>query len=440
MRTPRFGLAARLIALAVGLLALGQLVNIGILAGAERAWREARAEAVLVERMVQLSEATGAGPRGPRVLARRGGFELRRLPPRAGEPRPDLEAEIAARLAIAGEESPAIAVRMVEGRRGALLIAGIETQNGGWITTRLPVPGRIAIPWRFVVLQTLVLVVVLLPIAVYVGRRVSAPLKQLTEAADGLLSGRPSPPLPNRASPDVEALRDAFVALEARVMAALEERTVMLGALGHDLRTPLASLRIRIEEVEDTSLRDGLIESVERLSSALEDILAVSAGRPSGDDTGSVRSDALVRQLLRDYEGRPVRQGDVSPLTLPGSGETLLRALRNLVDNALDHGGGAVIEAREENGEAVLAVIDDGPGIPEAEIERLMRPFERGEDGAGRAHAGAGLGLPIARAAAAAHGGRLRLRNRVQGGLVAEIVLPFLFATLPQDLATEHQI
>lgn len=423
MSFPRFGLAARLTLLMIALLLVGQLVNAVILGIAEKDFRLQRAEAVLAERVVQAARLVENAPRLSRRLARRQGLRLTDGPPSRGEPNPRAEQLVGEALEANGLTSRAYAVRMIEGERGALLIAGVELEEGQWIHYRQPLPPGGGVPWRAIAIQTGILSIILILPAIWLSRVVAGPLRQLRAAADGVLTGRPAPELPTGGPPDINALCLAFASLEQRVMAALEEKSMMLGAVGHDLRTPLASLRIRVESVEDDRLRDAMIASLDGISATLDDILTFSRTTSEGTFE-DIRTDALIRSLEAEYDEAQLRVGTVDALTLRCAPQSVLRALRNLIDNAVRYGSAAEVTVEDRLGEVVFAVSDRGPGISEGEIERLQRPFTRQEGSRNRGSGGAGLGLAIAKAVAEAHQGRLVLSNRSGGGLTAQIILP----------------
>ncbi|MEO0699839.1 MAG: ATP-binding protein [Pseudomonadota bacterium] len=272
-------------------------------------------------------------------------------------------------------------------------------------------------------IQTTVLTVVLLIPAIYVSRRVARPLKQLTIAADGFLTDEEAPPLPEDGPPDVQALSQAFAALQDRIMTALEERSMMLGSIGHDLRTPLASLRIRVESVSDDKLREQMISSIETLGQSLDEILSFSKTGAT-ELREAVRTDALLRTIAKEYADKPVLLGDVAAATIDASPQSILRAVRNLVNNALRYAGEAEVSAHLEPSHVVFMVKDRGPGLEPESLEELQKPFVRGEGSRSRASGGAGLGLAIVRAVAEAHGGSLFLANRPGGGLEASLRIP----------------
>jgi signal transduction histidine kinase len=233
-------------------------------------------------------------------------------------------------------------------------------------------------------------------------------------------------PLAPEGPDDVRRLIAAHNALEARIVALLDEKDVMLGAIGHDLKTPLAALRVRIESVEEESERAKMAATIEDINRSLDDILTLArVGRPS-DPLEPTELSALVASVVEEYEdrGKPVVLADAARIVLSVRATWLRRLLRNLVDNALRYGGSARVSLARDGGAAVLAVEDDGPGIPESEIARMVEPFARLEASRNSATGGAGLGLTLAKAIAEQHGGRLTLTNRPEGGLTASVVLP----------------
>jgi signal transduction histidine kinase len=204
----------------------------------------------------------------------------------------------------------------------------------------------------------------------------------------------------------------------------------MLGAIGHDLKTPLAALRVRIEAVEDDTERGRMAAGIEDINRSLDDILSLArVGRPS-DPLERAELSALVADVVGEYEdmGEDVTLGEAERLVMPLRATWLRRALRNLVSNALRYGTRARVSLRREGGEAVLVVEDDGPGIPAHEIARMLEPFTRLEASRNSATGGTGLGLTLARAIADQHGGSLHLVNRQEGGetkgLTATLRLP----------------
>jgi signal transduction histidine kinase len=205
----------------------------------------------------------------------------------------------------------------------------------------------------------------------------------------------------------------------------------MLGAIGHDLKTPLAALRVRIESVEDEGERGKMAATIEDITRSLDDILSLArVGRPS-DPLEPAELSALVGQVCEEYEdmGESVSFEPGERVVLPIRTTWLRRALRNLIGNALRYGGAARVSLTKDFGGVAITVEDDGPGIPEADLARMLEPFTRGEPSRSSSTGGAGLGLTLARAIADQHGGTLQLINRrgAEGsvtGLTATLRLP----------------
>ena len=311
------------------------------------------------------------------------------------------------------------------------LPAYVQGDKPGWLIAHVPLPGRE--PWLLVTL----LVQALLTYALLVGamalllRRITRPLAALAARIEGF-GGRPdhAPPLVFDGPHDVQRLIAAHNAMAARISGLLDEKDVMLGAIGHDLKTPLAALRVRIESVEDPGERAKMAATIEDITRSLDDILSLArVGRPS-DPREPVELSALVASVIEEYEdlGEPVTLSESERIALPLRTTWLRRALRNLIGNALRYGGSAEVSVARAGASAVIAVTDHGPGIAAADLARMLEPFVRGEPSRSTSTGGAGLGLTLARAIAEQHGGTLTLANRAAPatGLVATLRLPLV--------------
>lgn len=314
-----------------------------------------------------------------------------------------------------------------------LLVAALQAQpDGEWVIARIPIPKPEPRLIGGVLAQTLVLYVVLVGGLALLLRRITRPLAALTKRVDHFGQTREADgQLEPHGPEDARRLIEAHNAMEARIIALLDEKDVMLGAIGHDLKTPLATLRVRIESVEDETERARMAASIEDITRTLDDILSLArVGRPS-DALERTELSALIASVVEEYEdmGEPVELGEMSRVALPLRPTWLRRALRNLIGNAIRYGGVARVSLTLENGDVTIRIEDDGPGIPDDEIEAMLEPFQRGDPSRNKGTGGAGLGLTLARAIAEQHGGGLRLSNRrstdgkVQG-LVAELRLP----------------
>ncbi|MAY19919.1 MAG: two-component sensor histidine kinase [Erythrobacteraceae bacterium] len=316
-----------------------------------------------------------------------------------------------------------------EWRDRQMFVAAIQRSEGGeWETVRSIEPPRPRDALRGIVFQTLITFALLMIVLFFVLRRITRPLAQLTERVS-TFSRNPDQTmkLAETGPADMRHLIAAYNTMETRIAALLDEKDVMLGAIGHDLKTPLAALRVRIESVPDDAQRDKMAHSIEDITATLDDILALArVGRSGGLEIETVDLGMLAIGVTEEFEdlGESVTIGNPPRVVARVQVTWIKRALRNLVSNALRYGEAADLSVEITGNTAVLRVEDRGPGIPEDRIAEMLEPFTRGEASRNRATGGAGLGLTLARAIAEQHGGELVLTNREKGGLRAEIRLP----------------
>ena len=337
---------------------------------------------------------------------------------------PRLARRVAMRAAMIGHRGPP---------PDHLLVAGVQLkQSGTWLVVRVPAPQVERALIATILGQTLLLYGLLVGAIAFIVGRITRPLKALTGRLQRFAETRQAVgQLQPEGPDDIRHLIEAHNAMEDRIASLLDEKDVMLGAIGHDLKTPLAALRVRIESVEDETERTRMACTIEDITRSLDDILSLArVGRPS-DPKESADLFALVAQGAEEYEdmGEPVTLEPGGRLVMPLRATWLRRALRNLIGNALRYGKVARVALLRQDGQAVIRVEDDGPGIPEQDLARMLEPFTRGDPSRSSSTGGAGLGLTLARAIAEQHGGKLVLANRpgpdgAVAGLTATIVLP----------------
>jgi signal transduction histidine kinase len=254
----------------------------------------------------------------------------------------------------------------------------------------------------------------------------SAPLKRLAGAADRLGRGESFTPLPETGPQETRRANVAFNRMRERLDRYVRDRTAMLAAIAHDLRTPITSLRLRAEFIEDEETKEKILETLAEMQAMAEAVLAFTRGDAESEATRPTDVTALVESLVEDAAegGREVRFEDSPPVTMMCRPMALKRAVGNLLDNASFYGTRARGRVERVFDEVRIVIDDDGPGIAEAELERVFDPFVRLEGSRSRETGGAGLGLAIARSIARAHGGDVKLRNREGGGLSAVLSLP----------------
>ncbi|KLI65199.1 histidine kinase [Aurantiacibacter marinus] len=316
---------------------------------------------------------------------------------------------------------------------GELVVAGLKRQGADtWVIARSPRPQPARRTMIGIIIQTLILYLVLVGGLAFLLRRLTRPLAQLTKRVEGFGGTLGTePPLEPSGPQDARRLITAHNAMEGRIAALLDEKNVMLGAIGHDLKTPLAALRVRIESVENETERARMAATIEDITSSLDDILSLArVGRPT-DPLERTELSALVASVFEEFEdmGENVVLGETQRMASPLRATWMRRALRNLISNALRYGKQARIALAREGDTAVIRIADSGPGISDDQIAAMMEPFARGDTSRNRSTGGAGLGLTLARAIAEQHGGKLLLTNRIGAdggvvGLLAEIRLP----------------
>ena len=314
------------------------------------------------------------------------------------------------------------------GRRGVALPDGATLTFNDSVSRRTgPDPSVIASGTLvFIALSTTLFVV-------WAVRGITAPLGRVAEAFDGValdaasLRAKPRV-LPETGASEIATVARGFNRMQARIARMMAERTEMLAAVSHDLRTPITRLRLRAEFVADPPLRELMLRDLGQMDALVHAALSFIRDRAVERVPARLDLASLLRTVCDEAAdlGHRARYGGPDHLVIRGHEDELRRAVGNLVDNAARVEAEALVElSREADGTIAVTVSDDGPGIPPDRLEDVMQPFRRGpDDGARPQPSGFGLGLPIVQAIVAAHGGTLTLSNRVPHGLCCRIALP----------------
>jgi signal transduction histidine kinase len=314
------------------------------------------------------------------------------------------------------------------GRAGddVFLLTQVTLQDGRRVTFDSRLPDRQArLPTRL--LLTLgVLLAVVLGLSFVAVRWLSRPLRTLADAAEALGKNIHRAPLPEDGPTELRQAAQAFNTMQSRLVRYIEDRTQVLAAMSHDLKTPLTRLRLRAELLDDEALRQRFEQDLREMEAMVTDALAALRGLDGPAVSLPIDLMALLESLQADNEemGREVSISGRTRAPLVGDPARLKRCIANLVDNAVIYGQRARIEVDDSAQALCLHIRDDGPGIPEALLERVFDPFFRIEASRSRATGGTGLGLSIARNIARAAGGDLSLHNLAGGGLEARLLLP----------------
>ncbi len=314
-----------------------------------------------------------------------------------------------------------------EGRRVALSvrIAG-EAGATEWLNIlgRPSAPPSRAdpVPFLLILLSSLAAV---LGVGLVFIRRLTRPLAALAAAARAAGRGDRSARVEETGAGELRATAQAFNEMQARIARFDAERTRTLAAVGHDLRTPITSLRIRAEMLDEPE-RAPIVRTLDEMTVMADGLVAYARGQGDAEPEATVDLAALLARLC---EERGASFHRAAAASVRGRPVALARAFGNLVDNALRYGGAARVSLARRDGAAIVVVEDDGPGIAPDRVEAMFEPFVRGEASRSLETGGAGLGLAIARAILRSHGGDVTLGNRADGGLRAEVDLPVAAAS-----------
>ncbi|MGO4127945.1 ATP-binding protein [Inquilinus sp. YAF38] len=274
-------------------------------------------------------------------------------------------------------------------------------------------------------LSTALLASCLLIAAPLLVRALGAPLRQLVRAADAIGRGRPVP-VAVEGPLEVRRLARALNAMQDRLARLIADQTQALAAVSHDLRTPIGRLRLRTDLLEGRPVQAEMQADLDEMEQMVGSVLAYLKGDADPEPPRAVDLVALLTTLVDAAAdaGQDVIYQGPDRAVLHARPVGLKRAFANLIDNAVTYGGSARVALHCSETGMAIAVSDDGPGIPEAELGRVLEPFQRIEGSRSRATGGVGLGLAIAVQAVEREGGRLALINRPGGGLTAEVTLP----------------
>jgi signal transduction histidine kinase len=257
-------------------------------------------------------------------------------------------------------------------------------------------------------------------------RRVTTPLASLATAAERLGQDMHAPPLSETGTTETRQAARAFNDMQTRLRILIENRTGLLAAISHDLRTPLTLLRLRAETVENAQERDKMLSTIAEMDSMIGATLQFARDDSANEPRRATDLASLLLGVVEEMReaGLDVRMQSTEPLVYGCRPAALKRAVRNLLDNAVKYARSATVGVRRLSQAIEVNIDDDGPGIPQKEIRRVLEPFYRLDNSRSRETGGAGLGLAIVQSIVQSHGGTLVLSNRQTGGLRATITLP----------------
>mgnify|MGYP001765471023 CR=1 FL=1 len=461
MRPWPSGLAARLVVLLVSALAVAQAVVVFVLHDEQRGVVEAMAHGQALNQAVTLTRLLTVYPReeedrltsafGSRMTCARvvdPPFDERERATGTREPRLTATLKRMLHGNFAGE--PAVLIRRHADRED--VCGDAETSMQPWITRGgeppQPVAGYAAeaivpmkdgrtlvhvtrietptVPFWVVALSFLISSLAVGIVVVVSVRHQTRPLRDLAAAAEKFGRGEDVPPLVARGPSEIAVAIRAFDTMRDRLHRYVTDRLRLLAAVSHDLRTPLTTLRLKAEFVDDETVRDDLVTTLDELTAITESTLAFSHAEASHEATEEIDLTELGREIVEEFRlsGADVTIAAETPVSFVGRPVALKRAVRNVVENAIRYGRRARISIFSDRAGVTIQVDDDGPGIPESRIDEAFEPFVRIEPSRNRETGGTGLGLSIARSVVHAHGGTIEAHNRPGGGLRVTFQLP----------------
>lgn len=303
----------------------------------------------------------------------------------------------------------------------------VQQADGQWrVVKPAPVFGLDAWQQRLV-LWFLITALAMAPLAWIVARRMARPYQLFSEAAERLGRDPQSTPisLALTGASEIKVAAVAFNDMQSRLQRYVEDRTAMVGAIAHDLRTPLTRLKFRIESAPE-DLRRKMAKDIDEMEQMISAAMTFVRDASHAGARSPLEVSTLVESLCDEMveTGAQVTLTDRERVVLNGDAVALRRLFTNLLENAVKFGGGVEVRVLGQEGFAVIEILDDGPGIPDDERERVFEPFYRREPSRNRDTGGIGLGLAVVRSVARAHGGEVDLENRPEGGLKARVRLP----------------
>ena len=304
----------------------------------------------------------------------------------------------------------------------------VQLRDGTWLNDEAPLhrlilpAANVASVWLYILAGSVAAMIVVVLFAV---RWITRPLTALAEAADRLGRGESIELPPVRGPYEVARTVTAFNVMQQRLSRFMSDRLMMLAAISHDLRTPMTAARLRAEMIDDGEVRDAIVRSLTEMQHITESTLSFARDETLSEESRAIDLASLVEAVVDDLAatGQHITIAGYDHLHYRCRPALMRRALSNLMSNATKYGKRACIAVAPTDEHVRITIDDEGPGLPQDQLEKVFDPFVRIEPSRNSETGGLGLGLSIARTIIRAHGGDVRLIN-LASGLRAEIVLP----------------
>lgn len=389
---------------------------------------------VALNRSLQFVEPAHRGRMVRSLSSRFARYELVAQPPAcpsAGDDSGKYIADFAERMDVSAERvrvcvGPGVIQRTGHRRGRRTVVVAFQRAPDEWLLVQQSVPGQPGY-WAWRSLRNLIITLLIMTVLVILAtRRFTRPLRDLATAAERFGRGEKIKPIPVRGSDEIRRSIVEFNHMHERIDRFVAERSRLVAALAHDLRTPITALRLRLEFLPDDENTRAMRATLDDMAQMSEAALTFMREEASVTPARRVDLTALVDAVCEDYRatGSAVSFTPEASVVLVCRPVAIRRALRNVIDNALAYGRCAEVTLVDAGERVTIDIADRGPGIAEAEMASVFDAFVRLETSRSRETGGAGLGLSIARSVIRGHGGDITLRNRSEGGLSVRMTLP----------------
>lgn len=293
--------------------------------------------------------------------------------------------------------------------------------------------GIIPTSWgmQWVLLSLEITIIIAIIFSLWTINRFTGPLQKFTQAAERLGVDLQTEPLPIYGPKVVQIAGKAINKMQERIRDLIQARTQMLAAISHDLRTPITRLKLRAQYIDASEQQEKIIKDLDEMEAMISETLAFARDDNKNEQRVKLDLVSLLSVLCEDFsdvDHQVEYTGPSERITIIGGPITLKRVFSNLIENAVKYAGSASVGIEIERDDVVVIIDDNGPGIPEEQLEKVFQPFFRGEHSRSRETGGTGLGLAVARDYIRAHGGNITLESRRTGGLRAKVYLPRMWS------------